>query len=471
MLKCISRDFTFLHNMLGVFDRSTTGYIIGSYPPQRPIPDHNPLVRPSGPPSLHLSTLPNGVRLISETGSYPGSVHLGITLNAGTRDEVPKYSGSVHALQKTSLKTNVRTNEQINYGMIQMSGGAFSMTYNQEFMHYSTHCLAHDTYDMLQMLSDCVLDEKTLMDEEAAQWRIDEFWKLRAVNETIPKRLEELWLSTAYGHTGFGMPLSGFESNFQNLGYSTLNSFRKTHVTPDRIIVWGAGIQSHQEFVEAVSPYFRHLEAGKGKTREPSRYIGGEYRELADSPLTHVSLSFHGLPRSNEDVNAAYVLKYIIGKSNSGECNRAFTHFHQKYKGLVYVDPHHCTFEDTGNFRINFAAANENIGEVCDGVVKEIQDLANITEEEVARARNWLAIEAIRKFYNPGTRVLKSALTHAHLNVLKTTSEFVKEINDVSLKRVKDTAAKMFKTFPTVVVIGGNTHAVPSAEKLHSKLR
>ena len=471
MLKYLSRNFTFLHNIVGVFDRSTTGYIIGSYPPQRPIPDHNPLVRVDGAVSLHQSTLSNGVRIISETGGFPGSVHLGISLSAGTRDESAKYSGAVHALQKTSLKTNVRTNEQINYGMIQMSGGAYSMTYNQEFMNYTSHCLAHDTYDILQMLSDCVLDEKTLMDEEAAQWRIDEFWKLRGVNETIPKRLEELWLSTAYGFTGYGMPLAGFESNFQNLGYSTLNSFRKTNVTADRITVWAAGVQSHQEFVEAVTPYFRHLDAAKGKARTPSKYVGGEHRELCDSALTHVSLSFHGLPRTNDDVNAAYVLKYIIGKSKTGQHNRAFTHFHQKYKGLAYVDPHHTTFEDTGNFRINFAAPNESIGEVCEGIVKEIQDLVNVSEEEVARAKNYLAIEVVRKFLNPGARVMKSATTNFQVNVLKTNSDFVKEVNEVTRKRVIDTATKMFKTFPTVVVIGGNTHAVPSAEAFHNKLR
>lgn len=470
MLKHMSRQFSFLHNILGVFDKSSTGYIVGTFPPARSIPEHNPLVVKDGARTLHLSTLPNGVRIISETGGLPGNVHMGITLSVGTRDETAKYSGMIHALEKTYLKTNSRTNEQINYGMVQMSGGSFSMKYNQEFMNYSGHCLAHDTYDILQMLTDCVLDEKTLMDEEALQWRIDEYWKLRNVTITNQQRLDELWLSTAYGFTGYGMPLAGFEANFQNLGYYYLNSFRKNVMTPDRMLVWGAGIQNHQEFLDTVSPYFQTLDPVKGSPRAPSKYVGGDYKELTDSPLTHVSLSFHGLPRTNPDVNAAYVLKYIIGKSNTGLHNRAFTHFHQKYKGLLYIDPHHTTFEDTGNFRINFAAANENIGEICDGIIKEIQDLANITEEEVVRARTFLAREAVKKFLNPTARVQKSVTTLAQTNKLSSTDEFIKEVEDVTLKRVKDTAAKMFKTFPTVVVIGGNTHAVPNAQSFHNKL-
>lgn len=59
------------------------------------------------------------------------------------------------------------------------------------------------------MMSDCVLDEKTVMDEEAAQWRIDEFWKLRDFNMTDYARLDGERFTTAYGLRGLGMPIYG----------------------------------------------------------------------------------------------------------------------------------------------------------------------------------------------------------------------------------------------------------------------
>ena len=471
MLKFCSRRFTFLHNILGIFDTSSAGYIAGSYPPTRSIPEHTPLIREEGSTTLNLTTLPNGVRIVSETGGYPGSVHLGVTIHAGTRDETQKNSGVVHSLEKTSLKTNIRTNEQINYGMIQMSGGDYSMTYTRELMNYSATCLAHDTYDIVQMLSDCVLDEKTVMDEEAAQWRIDEFWKFRNVTLTTPKRLDELWLSVAYGYTGLGMPLSGFESNFQNIGFYYMNSFRKNYITADRIIVWGAGIQSHQEFVDTVTPYYQLLDNTKGKPRAPPKYVGGDYRELTDSELTHVSLSFHGPSRKNSDIYAAVVLKNLIGKSNTGLFNRSYTHFHQKYKELAYLEPDLAVFEDTGNFRINFAAPNDKIGEISEGIIKEIHDLSNITEEEVERSKKQLSRVLISKWLNPKVRVSKSVSTLAQTGKLNSTNDFLKEIENVTLEKVKNSASAIFKTFPTVVVIGGNTHAVPNASAFHNKLK
>ena len=51
-------------------------------------------------------------------------------MDVGTRDEKAETSGSLLALKNTYLKTLKHTNETINYGMIQMSGGAMTMDYD-----------------------------------------------------------------------------------------------------------------------------------------------------------------------------------------------------------------------------------------------------------------------------------------------------------------------------------------------------
>ena len=51
------------------------------------------------------------------------NICIGFLINVGTRDETPETSGSLLALKNTYLKTLKHTNETINYGMIQMSGG------------------------------------------------------------------------------------------------------------------------------------------------------------------------------------------------------------------------------------------------------------------------------------------------------------------------------------------------------------
>ena len=55
---------------------------------------------------------------------------IGMLVDVGTRDESLETSGSLLALKNTYLKTLKHTNETINYGMIQMSGGDMQMEYD-----------------------------------------------------------------------------------------------------------------------------------------------------------------------------------------------------------------------------------------------------------------------------------------------------------------------------------------------------
>jgi hypothetical protein len=49
------------------------------------------------------------------------------------------------------------------------------------------------------MLSDMMFDDRTLIDEECSLWRVDEYWKLRELNANHLDKLNDLWLTLAYG--------------------------------------------------------------------------------------------------------------------------------------------------------------------------------------------------------------------------------------------------------------------------------
>ena len=88
---------------------------------------------------------------------------MGILINVGTRDETSENSGALLALKNTYLKTLKHTNETINYGMIQMSGGETTMDYNEESMWYHSYCFEYDTIDMFRMLADCAFEPRSFL--------------------------------------------------------------------------------------------------------------------------------------------------------------------------------------------------------------------------------------------------------------------------------------------------------------------
>lgn len=93
-----------------------------------------PSIRPSiyePVSSTYRSTkLPSGITVLTESVSVPSTVSIGVFVDAGTRDETPESSGATLLLKNAYLKTALNTNETVNYGITQMSGGSFDVKYN-----------------------------------------------------------------------------------------------------------------------------------------------------------------------------------------------------------------------------------------------------------------------------------------------------------------------------------------------------
>ena len=131
-------------------------------------------------PEYNVTTLSNGFTVLTESQVFPGAVHMGNILNiinnnkgflidVGTRDETHETSGAMLALKNTYLKTLKHTNETINYGMIQMSGGDMTMDYDQERTYFKGHCIEYDVSDMFQMMVDIALEPRSVLAANVAR--------------------------------------------------------------------------------------------------------------------------------------------------------------------------------------------------------------------------------------------------------------------------------------------------------------
>jgi len=98
--------------------------------PTVPLQGHKPLYATDEEATYRVTNLNNGFTVLTESQTFPGAVNMGFLIDVGTRDETMETSGSLLALKNTYLKTLKHTNETVNYGMIQMSGGDMQMDYD-----------------------------------------------------------------------------------------------------------------------------------------------------------------------------------------------------------------------------------------------------------------------------------------------------------------------------------------------------
>ena len=188
----------------------------------------------------------------------------GILLDVGTRDETNETSGSLLSIQNTYLKTILNTNETINYGIVQMSGGNFEMNYDQESAYFHANCLQHHVVDVFSMAADCALEPRSVLAAEVGQAQNQDSHKLDKFLKT-GEDFNEAVFTTAFGLKGLGLPLKGLKGNVGNLSTYTLQKFQLENITPNRIFVAAAGVDSHQEFVDLVAHKLSYIPASNNQ--------------------------------------------------------------------------------------------------------------------------------------------------------------------------------------------------------------
>jgi predicted Zn-dependent peptidase len=224
------------HRVMNTFDKSSTAYSIAALQPEEELANHEPIEIERKDCEYQATTLSNGFTVLTESEDFPGTVHMGFMMNVGTRDETPETSGALLALKNVYLKTLKHTNETVNYGMIQMSGGDMEMTYDQETTLFRGNCIEYDTVDMFQMLVDIALEPRSVMAANVAKAKSRKSHELaHHLAKFDPFAYnEELLLRTAYGYNTLGMPHLGLEGNVENIDARVLQKFIMDNVTPKK---------------------------------------------------------------------------------------------------------------------------------------------------------------------------------------------------------------------------------------------
>lgn len=107
-----------MHRKFDSADKAAEALEIARFDPMLPLRKHSAIETSDIAHQYNITGFKNGLRVLTESSNFPGTVNLGILLDVGTRDETESSSGSLLALKNTYLKTSGRSNETINYGIV-----------------------------------------------------------------------------------------------------------------------------------------------------------------------------------------------------------------------------------------------------------------------------------------------------------------------------------------------------------------
>ena len=404
-------------------------------------------------PTRHLSKLRNGIQVLTETAPLPGVVNFGVILNAGTRNEDKNSSGALHSIKTTYYKSLLNTNETINYGMIQMTGGKYEMNYDRERAWFKAHCLAHDVVDVFGMMSDCVLEPRSFIGANAAIEKLQHSHKLQSQANTYFRVTDRL-LSSIYGDKGLGMPVLGDEKNIVNLNAYTLQKFQIQNMSPSKMTIVGVGVENHGEFVELVDNFYGKLkDNSRGEELEPAQT--SVFKEcdvrarVQGSTKSDIFIVFENVDWKNDDLVKSHVAREFFGSADvtNPQCSETnqglFSKIYKKQKFVHSIESFNMHFTDAGIFGFRLQVNNDSINSSLEALVDTLKNSDSINEAELHGAKTKLKRKIIESMSRDFER-LEEYLKHQSIFGEVRTEMLLRQIDELTISDFKSWLSQLF---------------------------
>lgn len=402
--------------------------------------------------SLHITTLPNGMRVVTDIVPEVESVALGVWAGVGTRSEDLTYNGAAHMVEHMLFKGTKRRDAREIVEVIEDVGGHMNAYTSREITSYHVHLLKQDLPLALDVLAD-IVQHSTMPEHEIEREREVILQEIGMCNDTPDDIIFDKYFETAYPGQTIGAPILGTADIIKNMKRDALMDYVQMHYTPKNLVVCASGNLDHDAFVKAVEKHFDALPEDQDYTCPEAHYKGGEYRDERQLEQSHVILGFQAPSRLSDDYYTARVLATLMG---GGMSSRLFQEVREK-RGLVYsIFSFHAANSDNGQLGIYAGTGPKSLPELIPVLCEESLKVCHndLQETEVERAKAQLrsaTLMARESMMNRADQNAKSMLLRGYI---RKPEDIIENINNVDISALERVAQSIFSATPTLAALG-----------------
>jgi predicted Zn-dependent peptidase len=334
--------------------------------------------------TLEISRLPNGLTVVSDPMPGLESAALGIWVNTGSRNEDPAEMGVSHMLEHMAFKGTTTRSARAIAEEIEAVGGVLNAYTSREQTAFHARVLKADVPLALDMIGD-ILTNPTFEQAELERERQVVLQELGQARDTSDDIVFDHLQSAIFKDQPLGWPILGEEATVNAFNRDMLKSYMASHYRLDGMTLIASGAVNHAEIVKLAEEKCAGLNKGAVPDYTPSRYTGGDFREVSDLEQAHVVYAFPGLSNADPDYFVAQIYATALG---GGTSSRLFQEAREK-RGLCYsIYAFSNGFQDSGFLGVYAGTGESEAAEISAVIAGEMDAIAvNLTEAEVARAR------------------------------------------------------------------------------------
>jgi predicted Zn-dependent peptidase len=337
--------------------------------------------------NIDLTTLPNGIRVVSENVPYVQSASVGIFVGVGSRDEDDHVRGVSHFIEHMMFKGTAKRNARQIADEIESRGGHLNAYTDKENTSYQARVLAEHTPLALDILTDMLLGSLHDPEEIEREKRVV-IEEIKMYEDTPEEMVHELFEETLWQTHPLGKSIIGSEATVSGLKRDHLVTHIGTRYRPDRIVVSAAGNIDHAELVGLVEKALGGME-GTAPPRvlaTPQPSGKSEKRGRRDIEQTHFCLGAAAYSKHDKERFALSILNNVLGGNMS---SRLFQEVREK-RGLAYsIGSYGRSYQDGGHFCVYGGTSPDTYEQVLELTHKEFANVrANgLSEDELTKAK------------------------------------------------------------------------------------
>ncbi|NOR75420.1 MAG: insulinase family protein [Draconibacterium sp.] len=316
-------------------------------------------------------TLKNGIRIIHKNTESPVA-HLGVLINAGSRDEKKGEHGLAHFIEHSVFKGTKKRKAFHILSRIEGVGGELNAyTTKEETVLYSTF-LSEYYERAAELLGDILLNsvypEKEINREKEVIFEEINSYK-DSPSELIFDEFEEL----VYDGHSIARNILGTRKNISKFNRDSIHKFIENNYHTDQIVISSVGNYDFNELVKLLDRYFGETPE---KLRKPSRKMFNNYipenRSIEkDTFQAHCIIGNIAFDIQHKKRIVMVLLNNILGgAAMNSRLNLAL----RERRGMAYnVESNYTAYSDTGLFNVYFGTDKENLDKAVALVQKEFK--------------------------------------------------------------------------------------------------
>jgi predicted Zn-dependent peptidase len=405
---------------------------------------------------IETTTLPNGVRVITERMAHVRSVSLGVWIGTGSRCESPDQNGISHFIEHMVFKgTRNRSAEDIARSVDSIGGGLDAFT-AKEMVSYNTKVLDEHLPLAFDVLADLVRNPLFREEDiEKEKGVILEELKMEVDNPEY--LLHEVFCSNFWKDHPIGKPILGTKETVKKFDRPMIHDYYHQYYSPSNILITAAGNLNHSRLVDLARQHFEDLAVNGAlePDRPPVPHARLVFRNKTSLEQTHLYMGVPAYPFPHELRFPCYALNTVLG---GGMSSRLFQNIREK-QGLAYaVYSELSMYRDTGCMAIYAGTSVENSKKVVQSIIHEFRELKEnpVSEEELRRAKDHMKGSFMLGLESTFSRMSNLARQEMYFKRFFTLDEMIQSIEDITAAQVQRIAQEFFDPNHITLAMLGN---------------